>query len=130
MSRPKFLGRGDRLHVVILKVGLLRDLLVNLLQVERRGEQAGGLGRRSVGRAARCRGPRFFPGRQLRCCVFRGLIGKIDPLVFCANSSGLGGRHGAENAVQVSDGREFATFELGRCLVPSCGQSSLFYTWR
>lgn len=130
LSQPKIFGGGGRLRVIILKVGMLRKLLVNLFQVERRGERAGGLGPGSVGRAARCRGPRVFPGRQLRSHVFRGLVGKIDPLDFCVNSSRLGGHHGAKNAVQVIDGRKFfVTFELCCCLVPSCGQSSLFYTW-
>lgn len=93
LSQPEIFGRSSRLQVIILKVGLLRNLLVNLFQVERRGDRAGRLGRRSIGRAARCcrRGSRFFPGRQLRSRVFRGLIRKIDPLVFCVNSSRLGG---------------------------------------
>lgn len=130
LSQPKIFGGGGWLRVIILKVGMLRKLLVNLFQVERRGERARGLGPGSVGRAAHCWGPSFFSGRQLRSHVFRGLIGKIDPLDFCVNSSRLGGHHGAKNAVQVIDGRKFfVTFELCCCLVPSCSQSSLFYTW-
>lgn len=35
MSQPKIFGRGDWLQVIILKVRLLRNLLVNLVQVER-----------------------------------------------------------------------------------------------
>lgn len=102
-------------------MGLLGELLGSVFQLQRRGQRAGRLGR-SAGRAARGRGRRFVPGRQLRRGVFRGLIGKIDPLVFRGGSSRFGGRHGAKNAVQVIDGREFVPFGLCCCLVPSCGQ--------
>lgn len=121
LARPKIFGRCDRLGGIILKVGLLGELLGSVFQLQRRGQRAGRLGR-SAGRAARGRGRRFVPGRQLRRGVFRGLIGKIDPLVFRGGSSRFGGRHGAKNAVQVIDGREFVPFGLCCCLVPSCGQ--------
>lgn len=123
LARPKIFGRGDRLGGIILKVGLLGKLLGSVFQLQRRGQRAGMLGR-SAGRAARGRrrGRRFVPGRQFRRRVFRGLIGKIDPLVFRGGSSRFGGRHGAKNAVQVIDGREFVPFGLCCCLVPSCGQ--------
>lgn len=117
LARPEIFGRSDDgLGGIILKVGMLGELLGSVLQLQRRGRRAGRLGR-----AAR-RGRRFVPGRQFRSRVFRGLLGKIDPLVFRGGSSRFRGRHGAKNAVQVIDGREFVPFGLCCCLVPSCGQ--------
>lgn len=125
LSRPQFLGGGDRwLRVLLFRIGLLQSLLLQLVQAQRGGQGAG----RLSPWAAHCHrgGRRRLPGPRHRRGVFRGWIGKIDPLVFCLSSHRLGGKHGAKNAVQVIDGWRFVTFGLRGWLVTSCGQSSGF----